>query len=110
MNDCLISPAAELAEMYLVQAFVENLVAEHYCNGIIFSTVVDGVEEYGEPMPVVETFTRALSHADSGLALITGTTAADVRIRNALRVTRGRILLNLNRHADAAAAVAGVHM
>ena len=101
-------PAAEVAEMYLVQAFVENLAAEHYCNGIIFSTVVDGAEVYGMPITVSETLERALAHADSGLALITGTTAADVRVRNALRVTRGRILLNLNRHADAAAAVAGV--
>jgi starch-binding outer membrane protein, SusD/RagB family len=101
-------PAAELAEMYLVQAFVENLAAEHYCNGIIFSTVVDGAEVYGSPIPVSETLERALAHADSGLALITGTTTADVRVRNALRVTRGRILLNLNRHADAATAVAGV--
>jgi hypothetical protein len=101
-------PAAELAEMYLVQAFVENLAAEHYCNGIIFSTVVTGAEVYGKPIPVSETLQRALAHADSGLALITGTTAADVRVRNALRVTRGRILLNLNRHADAATAVAGV--
>ena len=101
-------PAAELAEMYLVQAFVENLAAEHYCNGIIFSTVVDGAEVYGKPITVSETLQRALAHADSGLALITGTTAADVRVRNALRVTRGRILLNLNRHADAALAVAGV--
>ena len=99
---------AELAEMYLVQAFVENLVGEHYCNGIIFSTVIDGAEQYGSPITVTETFERALAHADSGLALITGSTAADVRIRNALRVTKGRILLNLNRHADAAAAVAGV--
>ena len=101
-------PAAELAEMYLVQAFVENLAAEHYCNGIIFSTVVDGAEVYGKPITVSETLQRALAHADSGLALITGTTAADVRVRNALRVTRGRILLNLNRHADATLAVAGV--
>ena len=101
-------PAAEVAEMYLVQAFVENLAAEHYCNGIIFSTVVDGAEVYGKPITVSETLQRALAHADSGLALITGTTAADVRVRNALRVTRGRILLNLNRHADAALAVAGV--
>jgi hypothetical protein len=100
--------AADLAEMYLVQAFVENLVGEHYCNGIIFSTVVDGGERYGSPITVTATFERALAHADSGLALITGSTAADVRVRNALRVTKGRILLNLNRHADAAAAVAGV--
>ncbi|MDF2770626.1 MAG: RagB/SusD protein [Geminicoccaceae bacterium] len=102
------APRANVAEMYFVQAFVENLMAEHYCNGIIFSDVVDGAEEYGEAITTTETFERALAHADAGLALITGTTAADVRVRNALRVLRGRILLNLDRHADAATAVSDV--
>ncbi|HJU72227.1 MAG TPA: hypothetical protein VJ717_00665 [Gemmatimonadaceae bacterium] len=101
-------PAAERAEMYFVLAYVENIIAEHYCNGIVFSTVVDGAEQYGEPKTTQDVFTLALAHADSGLALITGTTAADVRIRNVLQVTRGRILLNLNRPADAATSVTGV--
>lgn len=101
-------PAANIAEMYFVQAFVENIMGEHYCNGIIFSDVKDGAEEYGTPITVTETFERALAHADSGLALITGNTAADQRVRNVLSVLRGRILLNLNRYADAATAVAGV--
>jgi hypothetical protein len=59
-------------------------------------------------MSTTEAFTMALAHADSGLALITASTAADVRSRSALAVIKGRILLNLNRPADAAAAVAGV--
>ena len=101
-------PAANLAEMYFVQAFIENMMAEHYCNGLIFSTVVDGVEKYGEPISTEAAFQLALAHADSGLALITGTTATDVKIKNVLQVTKGRILLNLNRYADAATAVAGV--
>ena len=100
-------PAAELAEMYLVQSYVENILAEHYCNGIIISSVADGETIYGDPITVNETLDIALAHADSGLALITGNTAADTRIRNALRVVRGRILLNMNRQADAAAAVGG---
>ena len=98
-------PAAELAEMYFVLAYVENIVAEHYCSGIVFSSVANGEPVYGEPSTVAETFALALAHADSGLALITGTTASDLRVRNALRVTKGRILLNLNRPADAATAV-----
>jgi len=101
-------PAANLAEMYFVQAYVENMMAEHYCNGLIFSTVVDGVEKYGSPITTEATFQLALAHADSGLALITGTTANDVKIKGVLSITKGRILLNLNRYADAAAAVAGV--
>src|SRR6185312_15293466 len=55
-----------------------------------------------------DAFKLALAHADSGIALITGTSAADLRVKDALLVTRGRILLNLDRPADAAVAVAGV--
>jgi hypothetical protein len=101
-------PAANTAEMYFVQAFIENMMAEHYCNGIIFSQVVNGAEEYGQPISTQAAFELALAHADSGLALITGTTANDIKIKGILQVTKGRILLNLNRYADAATAVAGV--
>lgn len=102
------APKWHLAEMYFVQAYVENILAEHFCSGLVFSTVVEGREEYGSPISTTEALERALGHADDGLALITGSTAADLRVRHALQVTRGRILLNLNRPADAAAAVAGV--
>jgi hypothetical protein len=101
-------PKADVAEMYFVQAYVENAIGEHYCNGLVLSSVVDGVEQYGSPMSTQAAFELALAHADSGLALITGTSDADKRIRNALSVVKGRILLNLNRPADAATAVASV--
>ena len=100
-------PAADVAEMYFVQAYVENAIGEHYCNGLVFSDVVNGAEVYGMPMTTTAAFERALAHADSGLAIL-GTTTADVRIRNALLVVKGRILTNLNRHAEAAVAVATV--
>jgi starch-binding outer membrane protein, SusD/RagB family len=102
------APAWQVAEMHFVQAYVINLMAEHYCTGLAFSTVENGAEVYGTPMTTQAAFQRALEHADAGLALITGNTADDQRVRNALQVTRGRILLNLDRAADAAAAVAGV--
>jgi hypothetical protein len=102
------APGWQPAEMYFVQAYVENLMAEHFCSGLVFSNVVDGAEEFGSPITTTAAFERALAHADSGLALVTGTTADDQRVRNALRVTRGRILLNMNRPADAATAVNGV--
>ena len=94
--------------MYLVQAYIENLTAEHFCNGLVFSTVIDGDEVYGSPITTADAFARALAHADSGLTLVTGTTNDDNRVRNALKVVRGRILLNLNRPADAATSVTGV--
>jgi hypothetical protein len=102
------APGWQVAEMHFVQAYVVNLLAEHFCSGLVFSTVVDGVEQYGTPITTIAAFERALKHADDGLALVSGTTANDVRVRRALQVTRGRILMNLNRPAEAAAAVAGV--
>jgi hypothetical protein len=68
---------------------------------------VNGVEQLGGQLTTVQTLERALAHADSGLALITGTAAADVSIRRALQVTKARILLNLDRPADAATAIGG---
>jgi hypothetical protein len=94
--------------MYFVQSYVENAIGEHYCNGLVLSNVVDGAEQYGMPISTQEAFELALAHADSGLALITGNSAQDQKIRNALLVTKGRILLNLDRPADAALAVANV--
>jgi hypothetical protein len=102
------APGWQPAEMYFVQAYVENLATEHYCSGVVFSTVKDGTEVYGKPLTTAESYALALAHADSGLALVTGNSADDIRVRSALQVTKGRILLNLNRPADAATAVTGV--
>lgn len=102
------APRWQLAEMHFVQAYLVNLAAESYCDGLVFSRVVDGVEEFGTPVTAVAAYEQALTHANAGLALITGTTANDLRVRHALQVTRGRILMNLNRPADALTAVNGV--
>lgn len=102
------APGWHVAEMYFVQAYVKNLMAEHYCNGLVFSTVVDGREEFGTPVSTTETFEQALAHVTTGLPLITGTSDDALRVRHALQVLQGRILLNLNRYSEAAAAVAGV--
>ncbi|MEP6495075.1 MAG: RagB/SusD family nutrient uptake outer membrane protein [bacterium] len=101
-------PAADVAEMYFIEAYVENVIGEHYCNGVVFSDVVNGAEKYGSPVTTTVAYTLALAHADSGLALITGTSAADVKIRSVLSITRARILTNLNRVPEAATAVAAV--
>lgn len=102
------APGWHFAEMHFVQAYTVNLLAEHLCSGLVFSSVVEGEEQYGSPITTQAAFERALKSAEDGLARITGTTADDVRVRNALQVTRGRILMNLNRPAEAATAVAGV--
>jgi starch-binding outer membrane protein, SusD/RagB family len=102
------APAWQVAEMHFVQGYVVNLLAENLCDGLVLSGVVDGREQYGTPVTTASAFERALGHANDGLGLITGNTANDVRVRSALQATRGRILMNLNRPADALQAVSGV--
>ncbi len=102
------APGWQAAEMYFVEAYMENMIAENFCSGMPFSTVEDGAPVFGGPMSTEETLTMALAHADSGLARITGTTDDDNRVKYVLQVIRGRILLNLDRAADAANAVAAV--
>jgi len=102
------APGWQRAEMFFVQGYVINLQAEHYCSGLVFSTVEGGVLSYGSPITSVAAYERALASVDQGLSLVTGSTVDDVRVRYALRVLRGRVLMNLNRLPDAATAVAGV--
>lgn len=102
------APAWQVGEMHLIQAYVVNVLAEHYCDGLVFSTVVEGREAYGSPITVTAAFERALGHVNDGLALTFGTDTASLRVQRALQVTKGRILLNLNRPAEAATAVASV--
>jgi starch-binding outer membrane protein, SusD/RagB family len=102
------APGWHVGEMFLVQAYIVNFLAEHYCNGIVLSSVVDGGEQFGTPMTYGAALDLALGHADAGLGRVTGATASDERIRNALRVIRGRILMNLNQPAQAATAVEDV--
>jgi hypothetical protein len=102
------APAWQVGEMQLIQAYVVNVLAEHYCNGLVFSTVVEGREVYGSPITVTAAFERALGHANDGLALTFGTDTASLRVQNGLRVIKGRILMNLDRPAEAAPAVTGV--
>ena len=103
-----LGPAADVAEMFYVRAYLENIIGEDYCNGVVLSTVVNGIEQYGSPTTTVVVFQTALAHADSGIALITGTAANDLKILYALQVVRGRILVNLDRKPEAAVAVAAV--
>ena len=100
--------AWQVGEMHLIQAYVVNILAEHYCDGLVFSTIVDGRESYGSPITVIAAFERALGHANDGLALTFGTDTASQRVQRGLQVIKGRILMNLNRPAEAATAVAGV--
>ena len=102
------APGWHVGEMFMIQAYTIAIMAEHLCDGLIISNVVEGREDYGTPITTQAAFEQALGLANEGLAAVTGSTANDVRVRNALALVKGRILLNLNRHAEAATAVTGV--
>lgn len=103
------SPAWNYSEMYFVEAYMMNLLAEYFCNGQPLSYIKDGVEEYGEPLDNSAIFTQALAKVDSGLTRLGSATGTnETRVRSALNVLRARILLNQGNFAAVQATVASV--
>jgi hypothetical protein len=96
-------------EMYFVEAYMLNLLAEHYCNGQPVSYVRNGQVVEGAPMSNEEIFTLAIAKIDSGITRIGATTGTnETRVLNALRVLKGRVLLNQGKFSEVAAAVSAV--
>lgn len=104
------APKWEIGEMYIVEAFTENLLAENLCNGIPLSYVLEsGDQILGTPLTNAEVYALALAHYDSALTYLTevGNGTVDT-LRYRAQVGRGRILLNQAKFPEAAAAVAAV--
>jgi starch-binding outer membrane protein, SusD/RagB family len=102
------TPKWEIAEMYVVEAFTETMLAENLCNGIPLSYVLEGASTLGTPLTTTQVYQQALAHYDTALAIANGTTANDVTVQNKAKVGRARVLLNLARFPEALAATAGV--
>ena len=102
------SSNAQQAEMLFTIAFAEMQLGEDFCNGIALGETVNGVPQYTAPLAAKDVFTAALARVDSGLALATGADAATTQVKNALLITKGRLLVDLGQFPAAAAAVAAV--
>ena len=98
---------ANIAEMYFARGYAELQLALDFCNGIPLSEAATELIA-GTPLTGKEVTERALASFDSALAINTGTDAASISIGNAIKVVRGRALVNLDRIPEAVAAVAGV--
>jgi starch-binding outer membrane protein, SusD/RagB family len=98
------------SEVQAIAGFTYILLGEMYCNGVPISTfnVNTGTFTLGTPQTGTQLFTTALAKLDSALVGVDVAVAANAQVVNLIRVGRGRALLNLNRPADAAAAVAAV--
>jgi hypothetical protein len=106
---------AEIAEQYFIMGYSEMLLAELFCNGAPLGETKNGQFTLGTPKTNQEIFAVALSHLDSAIAsavVVAGNLRADTllaaSIKNAASVAKGRVLVNMARFSDAAAAVAAV--
>lgn len=105
------APKWEIAEMYVVEAFAENMLAENFCNGIPLSYVLEGgAQTTGTQLTNAQVYAQALAHYDTALTTLgaVGSATDDSIIRRRVQVGRGRVLLNQAKYPEAAAAVAGV--
>ncbi len=96
------------SEVQAIAGFTYVLLAEMYCNGVPVSDfdVNAGTFKLGTPQTNLQLFTTGLAKLDSARVGLDSTVAGNANVVNLIRVGRGRALLNLNRPADAAAAVA----
>ncbi|MBX6330255.1 MAG: hypothetical protein IRY91_00260 [Gemmatimonadaceae bacterium] len=98
------SPALT-GHLYAVLGYTEVMLAELFCSGIPLTTVdFDGDYTLAPPSTTEEVLQHAVALFDTALTL-----AADsARVMNLARVGKGRALLDLDRYAEAAQAVADV--
>lgn len=99
------------AEMANLAGYTYLLIAEAFCSGVPFSTQeADGSLVAGMPLSTAEMLDKASAYFDQGLAIAAASPAgaAATAQANLARVGKARVLLNQNRYADAAAAVATV--
>ena len=99
-----------LGEMFFVEAYMINLLAEHFCNGQPLSTLENFQETPSAPVPTDSLYLIARAKVDSGLALLPTTLAGanEVRVRSALQVLRARVALNQGDWTAAATSAAAV--
>ena len=97
------------AEVQALAAYTLVLMGEAYCNGVPTSVVnADGSFTYGAPQTGNQLFTTALAKFDSAIAVATAAGADGVEALNLARIGKARTLIDLNRYAEADAAVAAV--
>jgi hypothetical protein len=102
-----------LAEALNLSALSYIILAENYCNAVPISLVkADGSFDYGPALTTEQLLNAAVAKADSALTNATaasGVGAAAKRTEQArlARVVKARALLNLNKPAEASAAIGG---
>lgn len=112
LNDASPERKGAIAEQWFILGYSEMLLAELFCNGTPLGETVDGVFTLGTPKTNAEVYEIALTHLDTALTFANASGGSDpalaTSIKNAASIAKGRVLVDLARFSDAAAAVASV--
>lgn len=97
----------DIAEMLAIAGFTYAYFGEDFCSGVPFGRVVGDSSIFGPPQTTQQIYETALAKFDSALAH-PGLSADDGTITSLATVGRARVLVDLGRFAEAAAAAASV--
>jgi starch-binding outer membrane protein, SusD/RagB family len=98
--------ATQVGHLYALQGFAYVILGENYCSGIPIANAND-LAPKTDILTTAQLYARAQAYFDTAAATL-GTTTADQPFRNAVAVGRGRVLIDLARYDEAAAAVSAV--
>ena len=105
LKQSLPSQRWRIGQIYGLLGYVETFLAEVMCSGVPLSSIdADFTPQYGAPLTTTQLLEQAVKSFDSALVYSTDS----VRILSMARVGKGRALLDLDKPAEASAAVAGV--
>lgn len=96
---------AKIAEMYFVLGFMEEQLAQAFCNGIPLGETVNGIPQYTTPLSNKDVYLTAIARFDTALTLLP---AAETNVRYATLIAKARAQVNLGQFAAAATTVAPV--
>ena len=96
------------AEMAAIEGYVYTLLAENYCGAIPFSRDVNGQFEYGSPETNDQVYQRAIGAFDAAAQIAAAAGSGASAQASMIRIGKARVLMDLNRYAEAAALVAGI--
>ena len=96
--------ATQVGQLYVLQGLIYVMMAETYCNGVPVSKFTDE-NPSTTVLSTAQLYARSLAAFDSALGILS-TSAADQPFRNAARVGKGRMYVDINQYDRAAAVVA----
>ena len=102
------TPTANIGQMFMSMGLAETYLAEWFCNGMPLGDASTGTPVSTAPLTNADVYNLAVAHFDTALVNSTATDAFAVSVKNAAAVGKGRVLIELGKFAEAAAAVAAV--